>query len=69
MSFPSARFKISLINTAHRSVTTGIKVTDGGDRGGGRGGGEGYRHLALIPPLLLLLKLRRSVCDQQSIKG
>lgn len=61
MSFPSARFKISLINTAHRSVTTGIKVTDGGDRGGGRGGEEGYRHLALIPPLLLLLKLRRSV--------
>lgn len=61
MSFPSARFKISLINTAHRSVTTGIKVTDGGDRGGGRGGEEGYRHLALIPPLLLLLKLRCSV--------
>lgn len=25
------------------------------------GGEEGYRHLALIPPLLLLLKLRRSV--------
>lgn len=40
----------------------GIEVEDGG-------GEEGYRHLALIPPLLLLLKLRRSVCDQQSIKG
>ena len=61
MSFPSARFKISLINTAHRSVTTGINVTDGGDRGGGRGGGE-VLAFSFDPPLpLLLLKLRCSV--------
>lgn len=50
MSFPSARFKISLINTAHRSVTTGIKVTDGGDRGGGRGGGGGISAFSFDSP-------------------